>query len=111
MNIMFCSSLLFVSVTEDFAGLEHLDFGARLYHPEVGRWTSPDPLAPKYLSVSPYVYCNGDPANVTDPDGRRLDEYDKNGRKISEFGEDVIDFYHTENVKNKDIILAVNRVN
>jgi len=38
----------------------------------VSRWISPDPLAEKYLSISPYVYVANDPINIIDPDGRYL---------------------------------------
>ena len=46
------------------------DYGARYYAPTFGRWTTPDPLADKYYSVSPYVFCNNNPVNFIDPDGR-----------------------------------------
>ena len=46
------------------------DFGARRYLPfRVPRWTTQDPLAEKYFSISPYAYCAGDPVNLVDPSG------------------------------------------
>ncbi len=45
------------------------DFGARNYLPALPRWSSMDPLAEKYYSVSPYVYCAGNPVNLVDEDG------------------------------------------
>ena len=33
-------------------------------------WLSPDPLAHKYTSWSPYAYCAGNPVNFVAPDGR-----------------------------------------
>ena len=51
--------------------LDEYDFGARWMDPVVGgRFTTMDPLSEKYYSVSPYVYCGGDPVNLVDPDGR-----------------------------------------
>ncbi|MBR5654269.1 MAG: RHS repeat-associated core domain-containing protein, partial [Prevotella sp.] len=51
--------------------LDEYDFGARWMDPVVGgRFTTMDPLCEKYYSVSPYAYCNGDPVNAVDPDGR-----------------------------------------
>ena len=47
------------------------DFGARNYLPSIPRWTTMDPLAEKYYSISPYVYCAGNPVNLVDPDGKR----------------------------------------
>ena len=41
-----------------------------MYDPLTGSWLSPDPLAHKYTSWSPYAYCAGNPVNFVDPDGR-----------------------------------------
>ncbi len=38
----------------------------------VSRWLSPDPLAHKYLSWSPYNFVMGNPINLIDPDGRAV---------------------------------------
>ncbi len=41
--------------------------------PEVmSRWLSPDPLAAKYPSLSPYVYVANNPLKYIDPDGMRI---------------------------------------
>ncbi|NMA73163.1 MAG: hypothetical protein GX963_03180, partial [Bacteroidales bacterium] len=45
-------------------------YGARYYTPEVGVWLSVDPLADKYPSLSPFMYCAGNPVVLVDPDGR-----------------------------------------
>ena len=47
-----------------------IDYGARLYDCILPRWTTPDPLAEKYYSTSPYAFCNNNPVNFVDPDGR-----------------------------------------
>ena len=44
-------------------------FGARHYSPTIPFWTSVDPLAEKYYSLSPYAYCAGNPVNLVDPEG------------------------------------------
>ena len=49
------------------------DYGARYYAPTFGRWASPDPLADKYYSVSPYAFCNNNPVNFIDPDGAAIE--------------------------------------
>ncbi len=46
------------------------DYGARGYYPSSMRFTTIDPLAEKYYSVSPYVYCLNNPVRFVDPDGR-----------------------------------------
>ena len=53
----------------DRVSLNLLDFGARYYDPYTCRWTTIDPMAGKYHSLSPYNYCAGDPINVVDPHG------------------------------------------
>ena len=50
--------------------LPYFDFGARMYDSKLVRWNTYDPMAEKYYGINPYVYCNGDPVNTIDPDGR-----------------------------------------
>ena len=50
----------------------YTDFGARQYNPALRRWMTPDPLSEKYYGISPYAFCNNNPVNLVDPDGRRL---------------------------------------
>ena len=45
------------------------DYGARYYESRYARWTTPDPLADKYYSTSPYAFCNNNPVNFVDPFG------------------------------------------
>ena len=44
-------------------------YGARYYNPSTALWLGVDPLASKYPSVSPYVYCVSNPVKYVDPDG------------------------------------------
>ena len=48
------------------------DFSARFLHTRFGRFTTIDPLAEKYPGISPYAYCNCNPVNFVDPDGRKI---------------------------------------
>ena len=50
--------------------LESAAFGARQYSPALRRWMTPDPLSEKYYGTSPYAFCNNNPVNFVDPDGR-----------------------------------------
>ena len=85
------------------------DFGARYLDPIPGRFTTLDPLAEKYYSLSPYGYCAGNPMSFVDPDGRddyyinkqgfwkRMDNNDPYDRLIPENGQPLI-------VKNRSIM-------
>jgi RHS repeat-associated protein len=45
-------------------------FGARYYDPAIGRWMVVDPLADKAPDMTPYHYCQNNPLNRIDPDGK-----------------------------------------
>ena len=50
-------------------------FGARYYDPSLsGLFLSVDPMADKYPSISPYVYCAWNPVKLVDPDGKERDK-------------------------------------
>ena len=50
--------------------LQLYDFSARHYDPQLGRFTSPDPLQEKYYHLSPYLYCAANPIRNIDPTGK-----------------------------------------
>ena len=47
-------------------------FGSRYYSSDLSVWLSVDPMADKYPSMSPYVYCADNPVRLVDPDGDSL---------------------------------------
>ena len=50
-------------------GLNMYDYSARYYESALGRFTSVDPLAEKYYSISPYAYVGNNPINAIDING------------------------------------------
>ena len=76
-------------------GLDWYDYGARFMNPDMGRFTTIDPMAEKYYSISPYAYCANNPINVIDPDGMDWVERVYNGIK---------EFYYDRNIKSQNDI-------
>lgn len=62
-----------------FGGLDWYDNTARMHDPLLMRFTAPDPLARDYLCLSPWSHCAANPANITDPDGKRVWAFDSYG--------------------------------
>ncbi len=69
------------------SGVEGYDYGARWYDPTIGRWGGVDPLAEKYVNISPYTYVANNPLIYIDPTGAYIDaasqeEWDKQTAKV-----------------------------
>ena len=78
-------------------GLDMYDFEARQYDPVLPRFTSIDPLAEKYPSISPYAYCAGNPILFKDPDGMKI-VYDPN---MTEEQRKQLEFMHDSMMASK----------
>jgi len=96
---------------ETMNGLNQMDYGARRRFSWNPSWTAVDPLAEKYYSMSPYVYCAGNPVNRFDPDGMSF-YYSTDGTFIGEYGDDNTDVYviqgnkYYANTKKHQLIYA-----
>ena len=65
---------------EDY-NLNWYDYGARFYDPVILRWTTVDPLAERYHSISSYTYCIDNPVLLIDPNGMEWFYYSVDGKK------------------------------
>ena len=74
-------------------GLNWCDFGNRYLRNDGPGWMSIDPLCEKYYSISPYVYCNNNPVNCIDPDGRDWYQNNTTGAYYWQEGHEPIDGY------------------
>ena len=57
---------------EQFESIDWYDNEARFYDPLLVRFTTPDPLALSYPSLSPYAYCANNPVCNVDLDGKDI---------------------------------------
>jgi RHS repeat-associated protein len=71
----------------DGSGLELYDFGAREQDPQIGRWTTIDPLAQKRYWATPYNYVQNNPLNRIDPNGLTDYTLDKKTGDVKQVGE------------------------
>jgi RHS repeat-associated protein len=70
-------------------GTGYLDYGARMYLPEVGRWGVVDPMSEITGGFSPFTYGNDNPVLMIDPNGMRTTYNWDTGKYEDEHGGNV----------------------
>ncbi len=63
-------------------------FGSSYYSSDLSVWLSVDPMAAKYASLSPYVYCANNPVKLVDPNGEDYTNFEDENGKLLEHIED-----------------------
>ena len=66
----------------DGTGLDWLDYGARMYDNQLGRFFTPDKFANKYYSLTPYQYAGNNPIKFVDIHGDSIWVYLDDGTRL-----------------------------
>ncbi|HWJ29432.1 MAG TPA: RHS repeat-associated core domain-containing protein, partial [Flavisolibacter sp.] len=87
----------------DGSGLEWLDYGARMYDNQLGRWMTMDPLSEKYFSMTPFNYVLNNPIGFIDYDGMDVYIIFQDGRTVLARKEDKPDILYVNDNDNKTV--------
>ena len=84
-------------------------YGARYMDPKISMWLGVDPLTEKYISVSGYVYCIGNPIRFVDPNG--CWHWEKNGNLHADRKDNTKTLAQFLGTSQKNVLQILNRNN
>jgi hypothetical protein len=87
--------------------LKWLDYGARIYLSDLGRWNGVDRMAEKYLPLPSYAFTLNNPIMLVDPNGMEVTAVDGGYRYTGSDAASAFNFL-TSNKKNVYIALIEN---
>ncbi len=90
---------------QDELGLNFYDYGFRNYDPAIGRWMNIDPLADKYFSKTPYMYCNNNTILYIDPNGMYFTASSR--QYVNEYISDLNKDKNKNNIKISDLLKQI----
>ena len=77
-------------------------YGARYMNPMTSIWYGVDVFQENKADVASYLYCFGNPINLTDPDGNW--ERDRHGNLIAQKGDNAVTYAKYTGISNKDAL-------
>jgi RHS repeat-associated protein len=86
---------------QDGLGLDWYDYGARFYDPQIGRWTTPDPLTENSVGGNPYIYALNSPMRYIDPNGLDATLYGAEAQEEFKKEQDRYNARHNNEKKDK----------
>jgi RHS repeat-associated protein len=74
---------------DEMNGLNWYDFEARMMMTDIPVFSTQDPLAEKYYSISPYAYCANNPMRYIDPTGKVIDDSQMSEEEREKYRENI----------------------